>query len=81
MAALSDAEPTDGESGSEATEPVRRRLLAEQGAIEAIEAATRAAVRTSRYLPWLVTVSAIATTAIAAAVSFAIASALIHAPL
>jgi hypothetical protein len=78
MAAPSDAEPTEGESGSESTEPVRRRLLAEQGAIEA---ATRAAVRTSRYLPWLVTVSAIATTAIAAAVSFAIASALIHAPL
>jgi hypothetical protein len=78
MAALSDAEPTEGESGS--AEAVRGRLLAEQGAIEAVEAATRVAVRTSRYLPWLVTVSAIATTAIAAGVSFAIASALIHAP-
>jgi hypothetical protein len=78
MAALSDVEPTEGESGS--AEAVRGRLRAEQGAIEAVEAATRVAVRTSRYLPWLVTVSAIATTAIAAAVSFAIASALIHAP-
>jgi hypothetical protein len=81
MSDVYDDEESEDENEHGQSDPSRRpRIIAMQEATRAVEDAMRAALKTSRYLPWLVAIAAACAVIVAATIAFSVAANLIHAP-